>query len=212
MPDYIDAHLADRFTLTDLAGVACLSPYHFSGSFSSALRHAMSGSSAIDADLTTIFAPPSRSNVRIGTLHHDARQPAFVRADSRTGVRSYIPLMHMPPLMMSTGKPKSRGQSVASATAARCPPEDWPPIWIWFRSIPRCAALSYPGDGATDLIGEHHEAAADVLHTGEVRHDIMRAGGEEHLGRGRELLRLRAAAAPGAPVETKTGAVSRSVR
>ena len=90
MPDYIDAHLADRFTLTDLAGVACLSPYHFSGSFSSALRHAMSGSSAIDADLTTIFAPPSRSNVRIGTLHHDARQPAFVRADSRTGVRSYI--------------------------------------------------------------------------------------------------------------------------
>jgi uncharacterized protein len=33
---------------------------------------------AIDADLTTIFAPLSRSNVRIGTLHHDARQPAFV--------------------------------------------------------------------------------------------------------------------------------------
>src|ERR1700751_2738867 len=33
---------------------------------------------AIDADLTTIFAPLSRSNVRIGTLHHDAKQPAFV--------------------------------------------------------------------------------------------------------------------------------------
>ena len=29
----------------------------------------------------------------------------------------------------------------------------------------------------------------------------MRAGGEEHLGWGRELLRLRAAAAPGAPVD-----------
>ena len=37
MPDYIDAHLADRFTLTDLAGVAYLSPYHFSGSFKLAL-------------------------------------------------------------------------------------------------------------------------------------------------------------------------------
>ena len=52
MRDYIDAHLADRFTLTDLAGVACLSPYHFSGSFKLALgigpqRYvmAMSGSS-----------------------------------------------------------------------------------------------------------------------------------------------------------------------
>ena len=35
--DYIDAHLADRFTLTDLAGVACLIPYHFSRSFKLAL-------------------------------------------------------------------------------------------------------------------------------------------------------------------------------
>ena len=34
---YIEAHLADRFTLTDLAGVACLSPYHFSRSFKLAL-------------------------------------------------------------------------------------------------------------------------------------------------------------------------------
>jgi hypothetical protein len=33
---------------------------------------------ATDADLTAIFAPLSRSNVRIGTLHHDVRQPAFV--------------------------------------------------------------------------------------------------------------------------------------
>jgi len=35
--DYIDAHLGDRLTLTDLAGVACLSPYHFSRSFKLAL-------------------------------------------------------------------------------------------------------------------------------------------------------------------------------
>jgi hypothetical protein len=27
--DYIETHLDDRLTLTDLAGVACLSPYHF---------------------------------------------------------------------------------------------------------------------------------------------------------------------------------------
>ena len=31
--DYIEAHLDDRLTLADLAGVACLSPYHFSRSF-----------------------------------------------------------------------------------------------------------------------------------------------------------------------------------
>src|SRR6266446_3012605 len=44
-------------------------------------EHPISGTpvvAATDADLTTIFAPLSRSNVRIGTLHHDARQPAFV--------------------------------------------------------------------------------------------------------------------------------------
>ncbi len=31
--DYIETHLDDRLSLTDLAGVACLSPYHFSRSF-----------------------------------------------------------------------------------------------------------------------------------------------------------------------------------
>ena len=35
--DYIEAHLNDRLTLADLAGVACLSPYHFSRSFKLAL-------------------------------------------------------------------------------------------------------------------------------------------------------------------------------
>jgi AraC family transcriptional regulator len=35
--DYIEAHLDDRLTLTDLAAVACLSPYHFSRSFKLAL-------------------------------------------------------------------------------------------------------------------------------------------------------------------------------
>jgi hypothetical protein len=33
---------------------------------------------ATDADLTTIYAPSSRSNVRIGTLHQDESQPAFL--------------------------------------------------------------------------------------------------------------------------------------
>jgi AraC family transcriptional regulator len=35
--DYIEAHLDDRLTLSDLAGVACLSPYHFSRSFKQAV-------------------------------------------------------------------------------------------------------------------------------------------------------------------------------
>jgi len=35
--DYIEAHLDDRLSLNDLAGVACLSPYHFSRSFKLAL-------------------------------------------------------------------------------------------------------------------------------------------------------------------------------
>jgi len=35
--DYIEAHLGDRLSLTDLAGVACLSPFHFSRSFKLAL-------------------------------------------------------------------------------------------------------------------------------------------------------------------------------
>ena len=35
--DYIETHLDDRLTLTDLAGVACLSPYHFSRSFKEAV-------------------------------------------------------------------------------------------------------------------------------------------------------------------------------
>ena len=35
--EYVEAHLGDRLTLADLAGVACLSPYHFSRSFKLAL-------------------------------------------------------------------------------------------------------------------------------------------------------------------------------
>src|SRR5215471_13182215 len=35
--DYIETHLDDRLTLTDLARVACLSPYHFSRSFKEAV-------------------------------------------------------------------------------------------------------------------------------------------------------------------------------
>jgi AraC family transcriptional regulator len=35
--DHIETHLDDRLTLTDLAGVACLSPYHFSRSFKEAV-------------------------------------------------------------------------------------------------------------------------------------------------------------------------------
>jgi hypothetical protein len=75
-----------------------------------------------------------------------------------------------------------------------------------------CGIPVYPGDGAADLIGEHHETATDVLHPGEVGNDIMRPGGEEHLGRNREI--LRAAAAPGAAMdedEDRRRGASRSV-
>src|SRR5690348_830324 len=51
----------------------------------------------------------------------------------------------------------------------------------------------YPSNGAADLIGEHHQVATDILHPGEVRYDIMRPGGEEHLGRTCEILRTSAA-------------------
>jgi hypothetical protein len=57
----------------------------------------------------------------------------------------------------------------------------------------------YPGDRAADLICKHHEAAADILHSGEVGYDIMCTGGEEHLDRSREI--LLAAAAPGAAMD-----------
>jgi AraC family transcriptional regulator len=35
--DYIETHLDDRLTLTEIAGVACLSSYHFSRSFKQAV-------------------------------------------------------------------------------------------------------------------------------------------------------------------------------
>src|SRR6266436_6050792 len=57
----------------------------------------------------------------------------------------------------------------------------------------------YPRDGAADLIGKHHHAAADVLHPGEVGHDIMRSCGEERLGWSSEI--LRTAATPGAAMD-----------
>jgi AraC family transcriptional regulator len=37
MCDYIEAHLEDRLSLADLAGIACLSLYHFSRSFKQAV-------------------------------------------------------------------------------------------------------------------------------------------------------------------------------
>ena len=36
MRDYVEAHLDDDLSLTTLAGIACLSPYHFSRSFKQA--------------------------------------------------------------------------------------------------------------------------------------------------------------------------------
>jgi len=72
-----------------------------------------------------------------------------LRADSLTGVRSYIPLMHMPPLMMSIGKPKSRGQSVCQRDGGKVPARglapdiDLVPVNTEMRGI-----VVYAGDGA----------------------------------------------------------------
>ena len=47
-------------------------------------QHPVSGATvaaATDDDLTAIFAPTSRSSVRIGTLYHDVGQPAFVQVN-----------------------------------------------------------------------------------------------------------------------------------
>src|SRR5438132_4585754 len=73
--------LQERTLVADLLGE--LVPlgegvYRFSRGVS---QHPISGAPVLaltDADLTTIFAQPSRPGVRVGTLYHDATQPAFV--------------------------------------------------------------------------------------------------------------------------------------
>jgi hypothetical protein len=59
--------------------------------------------------------------------------------------------------------------------------------------------LIHPSDGAADLVGKNHQVAADILYPGKVGNDIMRPGGQEHLGWSREI--LRAPAAPGATMD-----------
>src|SRR3981189_1792922 len=53
-----------------------------------------------------------------------------------------------------------------------------------------------PGDGAANLVGHWAQAAADILHPGEIGGDVMRPGTHEHFGRGVVVRRL--AADPGA--------------
>ena len=70
-----------RVLVADLIGEIVSSPEGSPRFRRGVTRHPASGASVVaatDTDLTTIFAPLSCSNVRIGTLHHDARQPAFV--------------------------------------------------------------------------------------------------------------------------------------
>src|SRR5437764_2409021 len=55
-----------------------------------------------------------------------------------------------------------------------------------------------PGDGAANLVGHRKQAAADILHPGEIRDDVMRPGAHEHFGRGVVVRRL--AAGPGAAI------------
>jgi uncharacterized protein len=73
--------LSKRILSADLLGEIAPSDEGPSRFMRGVTQHPISGTpvvAATGADLTTIFAPTPRSNVRIGTLHHDVRQPAFV--------------------------------------------------------------------------------------------------------------------------------------
>jgi DNA helicase HerA-like ATPase len=93
---------AKRMLVADLLGELAASddePLRFRKGVT---RHPVSGApvvAATNADLTTIFAPTSRSNVRIGTLHHDMTQPAFVMVNEL--LRKHVAILG------STGSGKS---------------------------------------------------------------------------------------------------------
>src|ERR1700730_11282929 len=73
--------LSKRILSADLLGEIAPSDEGPSRFMRGVTQHPISGTpvvAATGADLTTIFAPTPRSNIRIGTLHHDVRQPAFV--------------------------------------------------------------------------------------------------------------------------------------
>jgi hypothetical protein len=106
-----------RTLFADLLGEIVLSdegPSHFRRGVT---QYPISGApvvAATDADLAAIFAPLSRSNVRIGTLHHDARQPAFVLVNEL--LRKHFAVLG------ATGSGKSCAVSLLlSAILADCP-------------------------------------------------------------------------------------------
>src|SRR5881628_3335177 len=122
-----------------------------------------------------------------------------LRADRRTGFRSYMPLEHSPPFTVSAGRSKSRRQSVVRITPARWAPEEWPETYAVGIAAEAVSVALHPRDGAAYLRGHRHEAAADVLDRGEVRHDEMRARPHEQLGR--ECVVAGEAGPPRAPVD-----------
>src|SRR5947208_16075530 len=46
-----------------------------------------------------------------------------------------------------------------------------------------CGIFVDPGDRAANLLGNREKAAAGILYPDKIRHDVMRAGAGEHLGR-----------------------------
>jgi hypothetical protein len=120
-------------------------------------------------------------------------------------------LMHMPPLMMSKGKLNWRCQSVVSDRGempTRRLATDVEAIGV---AVETSGIPVHPSNGATDLVGENHQVAADILYPGEVGNDIMRPSGKEHFGWSRELLRGPLRQAP--PwMKMKTGASLRRAR
>src|SRR5689334_10769322 len=76
-----NSSLSKRIIFADLLGEIVPSNEGSSRFRSGVTQYPISGApvvAATDADLTNIYAPSSRSNVRIGTLHQDEGRPAFV--------------------------------------------------------------------------------------------------------------------------------------
>src|SRR5438552_813713 len=107
-----------------------------------------------------------------------------------------MPLAHSPPLTGSAGSPNWPAQSVVSATAVKCAPEDsahMDPVGVATEAL---GVFVDPGDGAADLVGHREQAAAEILHPGKIGGDVMRPSPHEHFGRG--VVVRRFAAGPGA--------------
>ena len=114
----------------------------------------------------------------------------LLRQESRTGARSYMPLMHKPALDGGVGDselvPPLGDQRDAAEVTAGGMAADIDALGIAAEAF---GILVDPGDGAADLRHQHAEVAASGLHPDEVERDVMRPGIDEHLRRKTGILR-----------------------